>query len=169
MNHMTMDEGLFGRSEAATLLAVEAANGGELATLEQVLSTFLALFGEFPDPDRFAEACGLLAEAAVVGYEDGALGLTPAGRRLLRRAGAPQGADRPGRLLGLLRQLDEGDLAPEGSRPAPTAEAVTAALTDLHHDLESGDAPVRGELLAPNPSSTWGYGASGGRFGRPGR
>jgi len=168
MIHMTMDEDLFGRFDAAALLAVEAANGGELATLEQVVSTFLALFGESPAPARFAEACALLAEASLVEYQDEALGLTSGGRRLLRRAGTMKAAERPERLLSLLRQLDEGDLAPEGSVPAPTAEAVAAALADLDHDLESGNAPVRGDLLAPNPSSTWGYGASGGRLGRPG-
>ena len=52
-------------------------------------------------------------------------------------------------------------------RPADD-RTVDAALADLDHDLESGNAPVRGDLLAPNPSSTWGYGASGGRLGRPG-
>jgi len=114
------------------------------------------LFGESPAPARFAEACALLAEASLVEYQDEALGLTSGGRRLLRRAGTMKAAERPERLLSLLRQLDEGDLAPEGSVPAPTAEAVAAALADLDHDLESGNAPVRGDLLAPNPSSTWG-------------
>ena len=103
-----MSEDLFGRFDAATLLAVETANGGELASLEQVVSTFCNLFGEPPDPDSFAGSSQLLAEAGFVEYEADALGLSPAGRRLLRRAGAARAIDRPERLLGLLREARRG-------------------------------------------------------------
>ncbi len=102
-----MSEDLFGRFDAATLLAVERANGGELASLEQVVSTFVALFDQPPHPEEFAGSAALLAEAGLVEYESEALGLTPAGRRLLRRAGASNASDRPERLLGLLGELDE--------------------------------------------------------------
>lgn len=157
---------LFERFDVATLLAVERANGGELATLEQVVSTFLGLFGEPPDAERFSDSSGLLAEAGFVEYQAEELGLTPAGRRLLRHAGGHNSSGRPERLLGLLGELDEGDLAPEGSRPAPTTEAVSAALADLAHDLKSDSRPVQGDLIAPQAASIWGYGGFG-PYGSP--
>ncbi|HEV8064832.1 MAG TPA: hypothetical protein VGP46_08380, partial [Acidimicrobiales bacterium] len=110
-------EPLFGKVEAATLLAVEDANGGELAELYQVVASYHFMFGQWPETAEFTEACGLLCEAGLVEWQGGALGLTPKGRKFLRRAGRHGAAGRPKLVTDLLQGIDDKELADEGSVP----------------------------------------------------
>lgn len=126
---------LFGRFDAAALLAVEGANGGEWAGLGQVLATFNLLFREWPEPGDFAESCGLLCDAGLVEYESEGLGLLPAGRKLLRKAGRHGSPDRPAKVADLLAGLDEGDLVSGEGAAGPTGEEVAAARGQLTEDL----------------------------------
>jgi hypothetical protein len=125
---------LFGRFDAAALLAVEGANGGEWAGLGQVLATFNLLFREWPEPDDFAESCGLLCDAGLVEYENEGLALLAAGRKLLRRAGRHGSPDRPAKVAELLGAFDDGDLAGDAAA-GPTGEEVAAARGQLTDDL----------------------------------
>jgi hypothetical protein len=129
---------LFGRFDAATLLAVEGANGGEWAGLGQVIVTFKVVFGQSPDVAEFTESCRLLCEADLVEYLEEGLTLTSAGRRLLRRAGSRRAAGRPESVTELLEMIDEGDLAAEGSVPEPTAADVAAAFESLTDEVTVG-------------------------------
>ena len=76
------------------MVAVERANGGELAPLLQVLWTLHSFTppGSRPSPAAFAASTTLLVELGVVEYVDDQLGLTPEGRKLLRRSGMPNDA-----------------------------------------------------------------------------
>jgi hypothetical protein len=144
---------LFGRFDAAALLAVEAANGGEWAGLPQVLVTFHLLFGEWPDVPGFTESCGLLCEAELVEYAEGGLGLLPEGRKLLRRAGKQGAASRPEKLTDLLAAIDEADLAEEGTVDKPDEDDVASAHDHLNDevtsDLESVQASNFARLAGP--------------------
>jgi hypothetical protein len=128
---------IFGRFDAATLLAAEGANGGEWAGLGQVLVTFHLLFGEWPEPDEFAESCQLLGDAGLVAYEHDGLVLLPPGRKLLRRAGRHGSAARPAKVAELLAAFDERDLASGGGTAddGPSAEEVAAARSGLTDDV----------------------------------
>ncbi len=79
----------FGLREGEALVAVERANGGELAPLLQVLWTLHGFTParSRPSPAEFAASATLLIELGVVEYVDDQLGLTPEGRKLLRRSG----------------------------------------------------------------------------------
>jgi hypothetical protein len=145
-----MTEPLLGRYEAATLLAVDAANGGELAGIEQVFEAFEQLFQRQLTPSESADSLALLCEAGFVEYTESELGLTPHGRKLLRRAGLPGSPDRPRKVTDLLSQLEDGDLAPEGSVPAPSEQDIIDAL----ESLESDDASNLGPQVGPNVAFT---------------
>lgn len=132
------DGSLLGRFDAATLIAVERANGGEWAGLGQVIVTFNVVFGQVPDVDKFTESCQLLCEAGLIEYFDDGLGLTPDGRKLLRRAGSRRGPRRPQVVTELLEALDNGDLAPEGSVPEPDRTDVAAAVRELTTEVMDG-------------------------------
>jgi hypothetical protein len=167
---------LFGRFDAAALLAVEAANGGEWAGLAQVLVTFHLIFGEWPDVPGFTESCGLLCEAGLVEYAEGGLGLLPDGRKLLRRAGKQGAASRPEKLTDLLAAVDELDLAEEGTVDKPEEEDVSSARDhlsdDVTSDLESVQASNFARLAGPpmmlptGPLRQSHFDLAGG-FGRP--
>lgn len=142
------DQPLFGRFDAATLLSVEGANGGEWASLGQVLVTFKLLFGELPEADGFAESCGLLCDAGLVEYTGDGLDLLGSGRKLLRRAGRHGSAERPARVAELLGQFDEGDLGEEGAVDTPSGDDVAAALGGLTEDVSRELSSVHAENQA---------------------
>ncbi len=143
-------ESLFGRYEAAALLAIERANGGELAPLEQVLVAFEGLFGAGVTAATFAESVALLVDAGLVAYADGALELTVDGRRTIRRSGAHFDPDFPAKVADRLALIDEDELAPEGELPSPSEEDVLAALASLGKARIEHRAPVTGDLIAPS-------------------
>ena len=151
-----MSAPLLGRPEAAMLLAVEGANGGELSGLEQVLVAFETLFQRSMQPEAYARSCALLCEAQLVEWVDDSLGLTPGGRKLLRRTGVPGNPERPVQVADQLSLLEEVDLEPPGSVPAPDARAFEAATKSLASDGEQGDEPVLGSDLAPQPPDNLG-------------
>jgi hypothetical protein len=162
-----MTEPLLGRHEAATLLAVDAANGGELAGIEQVFEAFEQLFQRRLTPSESADSLALLCEAGFVEYCEGELGLTPHGRKLLRRAGLPRSPDRARKVAELLGELEEADLASEGSVPAPSEEEITDALASLEADDSSDLAPQLGANIAfpqvGSPILGWSVGEAGER------
>lgn len=149
---------LLGRRETAMLLAVERANGGELAGLEQVLVAFETLFDRQMEADAYADACALLCDAGLVEYSDESLGLTAGGRKLLRRTGVPGSPGRPLQVTEQLAALEEIDLAEAGSVASPDAKAFEQAAAALNEDAGAGDEPVPGDELAPVPPDnlTWG-------------
>ena len=146
-------EPLFTRVDAATLLAVEAANGGEWTGLGQVIVTFQVIFGRLPAQVEFRESCWLLCEADLVDYAEGGLSLTPKGRKLLRHAGSRGSAARPAKVTMLLQDIEEQQLADEGSVPEPSDEDVDeafAALTDeITSDLRRTQASNQARLVGP--------------------
>jgi hypothetical protein len=147
------EEPLFGRVEAAALLAVEAANGGELADLEQVIVAYYRLFHRWPDVDDFTFACQLLCEAGLTNYVSRCLGLDPRGRKLLRHSGLPRHSDRPLKVVQLMQDIDEGTLAEEGSLPEPNEEEVRAALEMVRGrpSLGAVTPPLEPRFLLPSP------------------
>jgi hypothetical protein len=86
------------------------------------------MFGQWPETAEFTEACGLLCEAGLVEWQGGALGLTPKGRKFLRRAGRHGAAGRPKLVTDLLQGIDDKELADEGSVPEPSEEQVASVL-----------------------------------------
>lgn len=143
-------ESLFGRYEAAALLAVDRANGGELAPLEQVLSAFEALFGASVTAETFAESMALLIDAGLVLWQSPLLELTYEGRKVIRRAGSHWDADLPGKVAARLGLIEEDQLSPEGELPCPTTEEVLVAMDALGRRQIEGTSPLPGELLAPS-------------------
>jgi hypothetical protein len=143
-----MTEPLLGRYEAATLLAVDGANGGTLAGIEQIFQTFEGLFQRRPTALQSAVSFGLLCDAGLVEYVESELGLTSRGRKLLRHAGLPDSPDRPSRVADLLGELEEADLAPEGSVPAPSEHDIEVAVTRPQGDGASDLAPRTGAEVA---------------------
>jgi hypothetical protein len=143
-----MPEPLLGRYEAATLLAVDAANGGELAGIEQIFEAFERLFQRRPSASQASESVTLLCEAGFVEYVESELGLTRQARKLLRRAGLPGSPDRPRKVADLLSELEESDLAPEGSVPAPSENDINDALENLKIDDSNGTGPRMGADVA---------------------
>jgi len=131
------------------LVAVERANGGELAPLLQVLWTLHGFTprGSRPSPAAFAASTTLLVELGVVEYVDNQLGLTPEGRKLLRRSGMPNDARHVAFVTELLQEFGEDDLEADGSAIAPTEEDVRQALSDGDRIEETdggGGTPVVG-------------------------
>ncbi|MHB8245568.1 MAG: hypothetical protein ACYDGN_09495 [Acidimicrobiales bacterium] len=143
-------ESMFGRYEAATLLAVERANGGELAPLEQVLVAFEGLFGSSVTAGTFAESLALLIDARLVDWANHGLELTLDGRRTIRRSGSHWDSDLPDKVAERLQRIEEDDLAPEGELPAPTEHDILGALASLGRGRLEGNAPVIGDLMAPS-------------------
>ena len=143
------DEPLLGRYEAAALLAVDGANGGTLAGIEQIFETFERLFQRRPGATQIAASFALLCDAGLVEYTESELGLTSHGRKLLRRAGLLDSPDRPARVADLLGELEEADLAAPGTVAAPSEEDVRTALTNLASDDDAGAGPVTGDEIAP--------------------
>jgi hypothetical protein len=143
-------EALFGRFEAAALLAVERANGGELAPLEQVIMSFEALFGQSVTAATFAESVALLVDAGLVEWANRGLELTLDGRRVIRRSGSHWDAELPDKVAERLSRIEEDELAPEGELPSPTEEEVLGALQALNRGRLEGDAPLPGDAIAPS-------------------
>ncbi|MGH9297822.1 MAG: hypothetical protein ACRDZP_07600 [Acidimicrobiales bacterium] len=138
---------LFGRQEAAALLAVERANGGEFAAIEQVLSCFNQMFRVYAGAESLEESFSLLIDASLVEWDGAGLALLPDGRKLIRRSGAHWDPELPALLADRLSAIDEDTLSPEGELPAPTAEQIGAAYLALGRDAETGRAPVAGGSL----------------------
>jgi hypothetical protein len=122
------------------LVAVERANGGELAPLMQVLWTLDSVVppGSRPDPARFAASVTLLIELGVVEYVENQLGLTVEGRKLLRRSGLPNDARHVARVTDLLQEFDELDIDRDKPATAPTEHDVRQALSDEEQTEETG-------------------------------
>ncbi len=143
-------ESLFGRYEAAALLAVERANGGELAPLDQVIVAFEGLFGQSVTATTFAESLSLLIDAGLVNWAAPRLELTVDGRRMIRRSGSHWDPDFPDKVAERLSRIGEDELAPEGELPAPTEADVLSALGSLKRGRLEGWAPVTGDAVAPS-------------------
>jgi hypothetical protein len=140
----------FGTQEGAILVAVERANGGELAPLLQVLWTLHGFTppGSRPDPASFAASATLLISLGVVEYLDNQLGLTPEGRKLLRRSGMPNDPRHVALVTELLQEFDDVDLEDDGPVIAPTRADVQQALSDGDsiQETEGGaGTPIIGE------------------------
>lgn len=106
----------FGPREGAALVAVERANGGELAPLRQVLWTLHSFTPPHlrPSPAEFAASATLLIELGAVEYVEDQLGLTPEGRKLLRRSGLPNNPRHVALVTELLQEFDDEDFEPDG-------------------------------------------------------
>ncbi len=141
---------LFGRYEAAALLAVEKANGGELAGLEQVIISFEGLFGASVAPTTFVEAMELLIDAHLVEWRDYCLGLSVEGRRLIRRSGSHWSADFPAKVADQLSELSEDDLAGEGELACPSEADILEAMRSLGRGALQASQPAPGGELAPS-------------------
>ncbi len=113
-------------------MAVERANGGELAPLLQVLWTLHGFTppGSRPDPASFATSATVLISLGVVEYIDNQLGLTPEGRKLLRRSGMPNDPRHVAIVTELLQEFDDVDLEDDEPLIAPTEADVQQALSD---------------------------------------
>jgi hypothetical protein len=148
---VTEEEPLLGRLEAAALLAVDAANGGELSGIEQVFRAYEMLFRRRPEVPQVSRSFALLCEAGLVEYADSELGLTSRGRKLLRRAGLPSSPDRPNKVTDLLGELEESDLVPEGSVPVPAESDIADSLADLESDDAAGEPMEIGANIACPP------------------
>jgi len=155
---------LFGQEEGGALVAVERANGGELAPLQQVLGTLYGFTpaASRPSPAGFAASARCLIEVGVVEYVDNQLGLTPQGRKLLRRSGMPNDPRHVALVTGLLQEFEEIDLQQDRSGAAPTEADVRQALSDKDQIEETGGVgtPVIGAEV-PNSSSILGLFAPG--------
>jgi hypothetical protein len=133
----------FGREEGAVLVAVERANGGELAPLVQVLWALNAFTppASRPDAARFAASASCLVDLGIVEYLDGQLGLTVEGRKLLRRSGLPNDPRHVLVVTGLLQEFDDLDIDRDEPVPGPTEEEVRRALSD-EEDIEETEGGV---------------------------
>jgi len=158
-----------GTEEGALLVAVERANGGELAPLEQVLWTLDSLTppGTHPDPARFATSAKLLTRLGVVEYVEDQLGLTVHGRKLLRRSGLANDPRHVAHVTELLQGFDGIDMEDrEGAEepPSPTEQEVAKALRDgeeieetpggLGTPVIGEEVPVGSVLLGGGPWGT---------------
>ena len=149
----------FGIREGAVLVAVERANGGELAPLLQVLWTLHSFTPPRarPSPAAFAASTTVLIEIGVVEYVDGHLGLTPEGRKLLRRSGMPNDSRHVALVTELLQEQGEDHPELDEPAPAPTEEDVRQAMSDGDRIQETDegagtaiigeDAPVYSPIL----------------------
>ncbi|HLI45004.1 MAG TPA: hypothetical protein VKU92_11125 [Acidimicrobiales bacterium] len=144
-------ESLFGRYEAATLLAVERANGGEAAPLEQVIAAFEQLFGALATAATMAESTSLLVDAGLVEWGVGGLGLTVEGRRAIRRSGAHFDPELPEKVEARLSLIEEEDLAPEGELASPSEDDFIEALRALGRGgFEVAPPAEEGPTLSPS-------------------
>jgi len=139
-----------GVQDGAALVAVERANGGELAPLLQVLWTLHSFTppGSRPSPAAFAASTTLLIELGVVEYVDDQLGLTPEGRKLLRRSGMPNDARHVALVTEVLQEAGGEDFEPDRSPVAPTEEDFQQAIRDgdrIHETDGGAGTPVIGE------------------------
>ena len=143
----------FGIGEGAALVAVERANGGELAPLLQVLWTLNSFTAprSRPTPAAFAASTTVLIEIGVVEYVDNQLGLTPEGRKLLRRSGMPNDP----RHVALVTEL----LQEHGEDHPGHYEAGTGA------DRRGRSASY--ERRGPHPGDRWRRRDTDHRRGRP--
>ena len=143
-------------------MAVERANGGELAPLEQVLWTLDSLTppGSRTDPASFAESATALAGFGLIEYVEGQLGLTVEGRKLLRRSGLLNDPRHVAHVNDLLGQFDEFDVEQRDRAeptPAPSEDDVRRALNDAAEIEETPGGigtPVIGEEVPAG--SLWG-------------
>ena len=155
---------LFGHEEGAALVAVERANGGELAPLLQVLWTLYGFTppASRPTPGGFAASARLLIEVGLVEYVDQQLGLTPHGRRLLRRSGMPNDPRHVTHVTDLLQEFDEIDVERDISVEAParpTCARRSATRTRSSERVEWG-LPFIGDIR-PVTSSILGLAGGG--------
>ncbi len=155
----------FSTQEGATLVAVERANGGELAPLLQVIWTLHGFTprGLRPDPAGFAASATLLISLGVVEYVDNQLGLTPEGRKLLRRSGMPNDPRHVALVTELLQEFDDVDLEDDEAVIAPTEAEVQQALSDgdsIQQTEGGAGTPIIGEE-APIYSPILGLGRPG--------
>jgi len=152
----------FGTQHGAALVAVERANGGELAPLSQVLWTLEGLTppGSLPSLAQFTASATLLIELGVVEYVEDQLGLTPEGRKLLRHSGMPNDSRHVALVTDKLKEFEEIDLEPDPSVPVPTEDDVRRAVSDQDVIEVEDDAwtPVLGEEVPGDPygsESVW--------------
>jgi hypothetical protein len=131
---------LFTHEEGTALVAVERANGGELAPLEQVLWTLYGFTppASRPSPAGFAASVRHLLEVGLVEYVDSQLGLTPQGRKLLRRSGMPNSPRHVEQVTQLLQESEELDFEPDLTSAAPSEADVRQALSDGKQIEETG-------------------------------
>jgi len=143
----------FDNEEGAVLVAVERANGGELAPLSQVLwalDSFTPAASR-PSAARFAASAQLLIELGVVEYVEYQLGLTVEGRKLLRRSGLMNDPRHVAHVTALLQEFDEVDVKVRERvepPPVPTEDDVRRALRDEEATEASPggmDTPVLGQ------------------------
>ena len=139
-----------GELEAAVLVGVERANGGELAPLAQVLGTMNALMPVAlrPDPEQFADCAATLLELELIEWREGQLGLTVTGRRLLRRSGLRNDPRHVINVTRLLEELEPDEWAGDPP-PGPSAEDVRQAVADDAAQAAGDFAP-----LAPRSPTT---------------
>jgi hypothetical protein len=130
----------FGSEEGVILVAIERANGGELAPISQVLWTLHSFTaqGSRPDPAGFAASAALLIQLGVVDYLDGQLGLTPEGRKLLRRSGMPNDRRHVALVTEQLQEFDELDLESDEPLLAPTEADVQNAIDEEQVQVDDG-------------------------------
>ena len=86
--------------------------------------------GSRPSPAEFAASTTLLIELGVVEYLDYQLGLTPEGRKLLRRSGMPNDARHVAFVTEVLQEFGEDDFEPDESAATPTEEDIRQALSE---------------------------------------
>ncbi len=132
------------------MVAVERANGGELAPLLQVLWTLNSFTAPHsrPTPAAFAASTTVLIEIGVVEYVDNQLGLTPEGRKLLRRSGMPNDPRHVALVTELLQQHGEDHPGHHEPASVPTEEDVRQAMSDGDRIQETGSGagtPIIGE------------------------
>ncbi len=155
----------FGIGEGAALVAVERANGGELAPLLQVLWTLNSFTAprSRPTPAAFAASTTVLIEIGVVEYVDNQLGLTPEGRKLLRRSGMPNDPRHVALVTELLQEHGEDHPGHYEAALVPTEEDVRQAMSDGDRIQETdggAGTPIIGED-APVYSTILGLGTPG--------
>ena len=97
--------------------------------LGEVIEKYRQLTHESPDPEHFSESLGLLVDARLVEFVAYRVGLTPHGRKFLRKAGLAFDISRPGKITALLRRIPQNDLG-DGTDPAPSEDDIRAALVD---------------------------------------
>jgi hypothetical protein len=115
-----------GSAEALVLVGVENANGGELAPIGQVLGTLEQTTGARVDPAGFTASVQMLTEAGLVEYVAHELGLTAAGRKLIRRAGSTRDRGHTRRVGTLLAALED---PVQVGAPAPSLAEVLAVIS----------------------------------------
>jgi hypothetical protein len=150
----------------AFLVAVERANGGELAPLAQVLWTLesLATGPRRSDPATFVACARSLVDLGLVEYLEGQLGLTPQGRKLLRRSGLPADARHVRRVTELIAELIDTEIYNSSkSSDAPSLAELSEAIEQQRQMEQNPDGlstPFIGEEI-PTTTSLFGFGKVG--------